>query len=84
MVAQVTGRPTITFLNLHQLYPNLPMAAVIFAATSASLEICESFKFKNGEIYRTTEYAGINGNQNGNQKCLEWLGIVGTGWELFA
>jgi hypothetical protein len=42
MVHEVTSRPTITFLNLQQPNPNLTMGAVILAATSASLEICEA------------------------------------------
>jgi DNA/RNA endonuclease YhcR with UshA esterase domain len=49
-VAQVTVRPTITFLNLDKAYPNSPFAVVIFHGKSSYYGDANALKGKQIEI----------------------------------
>jgi hypothetical protein len=58
-VAQISSRPSVTFLNLDQPYPNSPLTAVIFDANLGNFGDLKQFDQKQVEITGTvTEYRG--------------------------
>jgi hypothetical protein len=77
MVSQVTSRPTITVLNLHQPYSKLSMAAVIFATTAASFEFYEASNFRTARAAAP----GICWNQREPKREPKVFGMAGNCWQ---
>ncbi|MDB6058895.1 MAG: hypothetical protein JWO95_2739 [Verrucomicrobiales bacterium] len=58
-VVQVSVRPTITFLNLDQPYPNSPFAAIIFPSATNQFPDIKKLKGKNVELKgKVAEHGG--------------------------